>query len=80
MNAKKHETYILNTLSYLHLLPSNKIKKHSSKILQYIYSKKLSNGNNNAQHKLATKALAIIDKHIKEQIHILNYLDKDKRT
>ena len=39
MNAKKHETHILNTLSYLHLLPSNEEKKHRSKILQHIYSK-----------------------------------------
>ena len=67
MKVKKHETYILNTLSYLHLLPSNDVKKHRSKILQYIYSKKIFlNGNNNAQHKLAKKALAIINKHIKE--------------
>ena len=66
MKVKKHETYILNTLSYLHLLPSNDVKKHRSKILQYIYSKKFLNGNNNAQHKLAKKALAIINKHIKE--------------
>ena len=42
MNAKKHETYILNKLSYLHLLPSNEVKM------------------------LAKKALAIINKHIKE--------------
>ena len=39
MNAKKHETHILNTLSYLHLLPSNEVKKHRSKILQHIYLK-----------------------------------------
>ena len=67
MKVKKHERYILNTLSYLHLLPSNDVKKHRSKILQYIYSKKkFLNGNNNAQHKLAKKALAIINKHIKK--------------
>ena len=48
MNVKKHETDILNTLPYLHLLPLNEIKKHRSKILQYIYSKKVLNGNNNA--------------------------------
>ena len=66
MNAKKHETYILNKLSYLHLLPSNEVKKHRSKILQYIYSKNFLNGNNNAQHKLTKKALAIFNKHIKE--------------
>ena len=66
MNAKKHQTYILNTLSYLHLLPSSDVKKHRSKILQYLHWKNFSNGNNNAQQKLAKKPLAIINKHIKE--------------
>ena len=66
IKVKKHETYILKTLSYLHLLPSNDVKKHLSKILQYIYSKKILNDNDNAQQKVAKKALAIINKHIKE--------------
>ena len=67
IKVKKHETYILKTLSYLHLLPSNDAKKHLSKILQYLYSKKkIVNDNDNAQQKVAKKALAIIDKHIKE--------------
>ena len=66
IKVKKHETYILKTLSYLHLLPSNDVKKHLSKILQYIYSKKFLNDNDNAQQKVAKKALAIINKHIKE--------------
>ena len=66
MNEKINETYILNTLSYLHLLPLNEVKKHRSKILQYLYSKKFLNGNNSAKHTLAKKALAIIDKHINE--------------
>ena len=34
MNAKRYETYILNTLSYMHLLPLTEIKKHHSNILQ----------------------------------------------
>ena len=66
MKVKRHETYILNTFSYLHLLHSNDVKRYHSKILQYIYSNISLNGNNNAQHKLAKKALAIINKHIKE--------------
>ena len=36
MNAKKFETYIFNTLSYLHLLPSNEVKKPAKKALTII--------------------------------------------
>ena len=66
MIVEKKDINLLNTLSYIHLLPSNLFIKEHSRILKHINSKRFLNGDNKAKHDLTKKALAILNKHLSE--------------
>ena len=59
MIVEKNDIDMLNTLSYLHLLPSKEFKKERSRIFKHVNSKGFVNGN-------TKKAFSILNKHLSE--------------
>ena len=66
MIVEKNDIDMLNTLSYIHLLPSKEFKKEREKFLKQLNSKSFFNGDNKAKYKLPKNALAILNKHLNE--------------
>ena len=65
-DTRKNDIDMLNTLSYLHLLPSKEFKKKHEKILKQLNSKSFLNGDNKAKYNLTKKVLAILNKRLSE--------------
>ena len=65
-DSRKNDIDMLNTLSYLHLLPSKEFKKKHEKILKQLNSKSFLNGDNKAKYNLTKKVLAILNKRLSE--------------
>ena len=66
MIVEKNDIDMLNTFSYLHLLPSKEFKKKRENILKQLNSKSFLNGDNKAKYNLSKKVLAILNKHLSE--------------
>ena len=62
MRFNVNETYITNTLSYIHLLPLNEQIEHIDKILHYINTDSRRNDYSTEYNKLLKEAIKLIDK------------------
>ena len=62
MRLNVNETYITNTLSYIHLLPLNEQIEHIDKILHYINTDSRRNDYSTEYNKLLKEAIKLIDK------------------
>ena len=62
MRLNVSETYITNTLSYIHLLPLNEQIEHIDKILHYINTDSRRNDYSTEYNKLLKEAIKLIDK------------------
>ena len=62
MRLNVSETYITNTLSYIHLLPLNEQIKHIDKTLHYINTDSRRNAYSTGYAKLLKEAIKLIDK------------------
>ena len=62
MRFNVNETYITNTLSYIHLLPLNEQIEHIDKILHYINTDSRRNDYSTEYTKLLKEAIKLIDK------------------
>ena len=62
MRLNVNETYITNTVSYIHLLPLNEQIEHIDKILHYINTDSRRNDYSTEYTKLLKEAIKLIDK------------------
>ena len=62
MRLNVNETYITNTLSYIHLLPLNEQIEHINKILHYINTDSRRNDYSTRYTKLLKETIKLIEK------------------
>ena len=62
MRLNVNETYITNTLSYIHVLPLNEEIEHIDKILHYINTDSRRNDYSTGYTKLLKEAIKLMDK------------------